>query len=391
MAYILSPFSPEGFLLLVVVFVFQLHSNGYFPTYEMLCLGRLTAGPPVAWPTHTAHGACAIRHESIGACAHAAVDSTGVVYMACGSLVERRSFYPPLLRYKYSAVKDTIDAAIYVWDPSTDDVTRLELRGDAAAIPDLVVNGFDVVPDPADDSVRVLFLGNHQDRHGSVTVFRHAVGSGVLDFVGDLSEPLVHTTHALAATSATSFYVSNDHFYRSGFGRFVEDQLGPMPWSSVAHCQLTSVGGLNVTCETKAIGLAHAAGLALVDGQLLVADSKLGHVAIYDVEPSSHNLTLARTVPLGMSVQGMADVGTTGDVLVAAVPTLDTLGPGALDGDDPAEFGAAFVLSATDGFQTPHQIFADAVAGANTGYVALSPETLVGFSFARNGIQVCQI
>lgn len=72
-----------------------------------------------------------------------------------------------------------------------------------------------------------------------IEIFHHVVGSDSAQHVRTVQHELVRTPNDLFATGPTSFYVTNDHHYREGLLRDLED-LGSKavtPWTDTVHIE----------------------------------------------------------------------------------------------------------------------------------------------------------
>lgn len=103
-----------------------------------------------------------------------------------------------------------------------------------------------MIADPDNKSAVFIHAVNHApnpDPAGPaaasrVEIFHHALGSGTAQWVRTVAVPVIQTPNDILAVSPSEFFVTNDHHYRDGAMRLVED-LGTRQvaaWSSVAHC-----------------------------------------------------------------------------------------------------------------------------------------------------------
>lgn len=151
-----------------------------------------------------------------------------------------------------------------------------------------------------------LFAVNHARKGESIVLFSHVLGSDTLTFIRDFSHPLIKTPNAVAATSLSSFFITNDHYFYGGgplatLLRSHEDSWGPFRWASdVVYCSAknSTTGGIGCKVVSPLNGHPSANGALLVDGgkTLLVNDVVEATTTVYDVDPQSKNLTVRKKV-----------------------------------------------------------------------------------------------
>lgn len=120
-----------------------------------------------------------------------------------------------------------------------------------------ISHGIDVIDDPDKPAGKAvyIFAVNHvpspeyaKDRSTTapkarslIEVFHHNLGSDTVDHVRSVWHPLITTPNDIFALSPTSFFVTNDHFYRDGHMRTVEDLHFGATWSTTVHVEFTEV------------------------------------------------------------------------------------------------------------------------------------------------------
>lgn len=115
-------------------------------------------------------------------------------------------------------------------------------------------HGIDIIVDPQQSDAIYIHAVNHaptseyaEGKNASlpaerkaasrVEIFHHVLGSDTATHIRTVQHELIRTPNDLLATGPTSFYVTNDHFYREGTMRMVED-LGTRAtaaWSNMLH------------------------------------------------------------------------------------------------------------------------------------------------------------
>lgn len=76
-----------------------------------------------------------------------------------------------------------------------------------------------------------------------IEIFRHVLGSKTAEHIRSVKAPLIKTPNDLLATSPTSFYVTNDHYYREGDMRNLEEMLTQQfgGWSDTLHVEVNDL------------------------------------------------------------------------------------------------------------------------------------------------------
>jgi len=244
-------------------------------------------------------------------------------FLACGYPETRNVFYPPLNRH------DTASATTYreyflKYDIKTNTTIPLTIEG-LDPSHDLILHGIDLVDD---GSSRIhLFAVNHGRQGEAILLFSHVVGSNVLSFVREFKHPKIKTPNAVAATSLSSFFISNDHYFYGGsllggFLRTLEGKFGPWKWASdIVHCTASES---SVDCKTVSPSNAHpsANGVLLVDNgkTLLVNDVVEATTTVYSVDPVSKELTLKQKVDIGAGADNLSEIPGSGDIVVCIFP-----------------------------------------------------------------------
>lgn len=109
-----------------------------------------------------------------------------------------------------------------------------------------VTHGIDVIPDPerSDEAVYIIAINHVADpklprARSQLEVFHHILGSSSVSHVRSVWHPLIRTPNDVFASSPTSIYVSNDHYYRDhGIMRALEDFWFHAKWTDTVHLQV---------------------------------------------------------------------------------------------------------------------------------------------------------
>ncbi|EGN98709.1 hypothetical protein SERLA73DRAFT_181313 [Serpula lacrymans var. lacrymans S7.3] len=170
--------------------------------------------------------------------------------------------------------------------------------------------GLEIYPSHAGDSSN-LFIINHARAGTTIEQFTlnpasptHAV------WVRTLTSPYFVSPNALALTSPTSFYVSNDHLMTrrlpSPFGHVLPliESVGGLPLSWLSHISVEEStendGEITLNHTFAAFGVSFANGVAISPSgtELALSGTSMGEVYFYKRDPSTNKLTYAHTVPV---------------------------------------------------------------------------------------------
>lgn len=208
---------------------------------------------------------------------------------------------------------------LFLYVPSTDTVHRLTLAGYPPEH-DFHPLGMEIYPSH-DGSPSNLFIVNHARAQTTIEQF-------VLDpahlaearYVRTLRSPYFVSPNAIALTSPTSFYVSNDHLLTrrlpNPIGHVVPlvETIAGLPLSWVAHVSIhesesepnsspiDDADDYTLTHTFVALGIAFANGVALSPSQthLAIASTTLGLVYFYTLNTSTvaPSVSFSHTVPV---------------------------------------------------------------------------------------------
>lgn len=171
-----------------------------------------------------------------------------------------------------------------------------------------ITHGIDVIADPdAPETAVYIFAVNHlpnpefQTSEGKaksvpkarsqIELFHHALGSRSATHVRSIWHPLITTPNDIYAESPRSFYVTNDHYYREGLLRRVEDVVTEAKWSNVVHVQISDLkstesdAGITATVALKAVQTNNGIGRGSSPDEILLTSSLSG--LLYLIQPSS--------------------------------------------------------------------------------------------------------
>lgn len=175
---------------------------------------------------------------------------SNLLFTACQADTKARvAWFPPLEHFSDHKIAGL--GSLNVINPDTYTSTKLELDGFTGPF---VTHGIDIYSTPAEPNTVYIFAVNHlpnpdhyepatpakrspEKARSQIEIFRHVVGSNRAEHLRTIRHPLIRTPNDIFILSSTSFYVTNDHYYRDGHMRFVEElgTLSTTPWSDTVH------------------------------------------------------------------------------------------------------------------------------------------------------------
>nr|QCC30367.1 TAPON1-like protein [Trichoderma atroviride] len=180
-------------------------------------------------------------------------ESTGLIFTACeGFKGARLKWFPPIDHFFEPSHPELVKGNLQVIDPKTLKAQVLELEGFSGPF---VTHGIDVIDDPKKPKGEAvyIFAVNHRPNpkhygengdakapqcYSVIELFHHVVGSGKARHVRTIWHPLITTPNDIFAMSPTSFLVTNDHYFRTGLPRMLEDVLSLIARTNTVHVQL---------------------------------------------------------------------------------------------------------------------------------------------------------
>ncbi|KAK6712303.1 hypothetical protein SNK05_006758 [Fusarium graminearum] len=252
--------------------------------------------------------------------------SSGLLYTACEDSYESRfSWFPGLgvLHDPLTASKSR--GSIHVIDPKTFKSKRLEFQGFAGPF---TTHGIDVISDPEDDSSVYIFAINHlphpeylqhvvdgqsYDKYpgnkaaSQIEIFHHKTGSPSVRYVRSVSHPLIQTPNDIVARSPDSLYVTNDHHYREGILRQIEDVYYGGKWSTTIFVKITDATSQDATASLNAsvalTGLHNNNGLGhgRTPNEIAIGSAASGDIHLATVH-SNNSLQVLETIDFDTAV-----------------------------------------------------------------------------------------
>ncbi|KAB8254247.1 hypothetical protein BDV32DRAFT_18999 [Aspergillus pseudonomiae] len=241
------------------------------------------------------------------------------IFTACeDSVLPRFKWFPPLGNFE-GPVDST--GSIHVIDPRTMKSTRLAFENFAGP---LITHGIEVLEDPDSPDAVYIFAVNHLPNlayyhaglhsqeipkaRSQVELFHHVLETNTVRHVRSIRHSLIATPNDIIAESPLSFYVTNDHFYREGFKRQIEDLFPAAKWSNIVHIQLDSLESeqaeTGVDAKVALTGLQNNNGLGhgQSEGELLISNAIGGIMYRGRTNPETHNISIVDEVHFDSSI-----------------------------------------------------------------------------------------
>lgn len=182
-----------------------------------------------------------------------------------------------------------------------------------------VTHGIDVTQDPDQKDAVYIFAVNHlpnpdYDSAGAdgednsrarsqVELFHHVLGSSTIKHIRSIHHPLIKTPNDIYAEGPFSFYVTNDHYYRGGVKRHVEDAIPAAKWSSIVHVQVENLesmdgqSGIDATVALTGLHNNNGLGHGHSPDEMVISSAMGG--TLYRAKPSRANhISVLDSIPL---------------------------------------------------------------------------------------------
>ncbi|MCJ1394701.1 hypothetical protein MMC18_007581 [Xylographa bjoerkii] len=299
---------------------------------------------------------------------------SGLLFAACqGHSAERFSWFPPMANFRDPRAVAESQGGLFVIDPKTFTSSRLTLEGFSNP---LITHGIDLYTDPSSLDTVYVFVINHlpnPDYYDSpaplpttpkarsqVEIFHHTIGTSTATHLRSVRDPLIRTPNDVYATSPTTFYITNDHFYREGQLRSIEDVAGQhiAGWSDIVHVSVDSLtnkddplAAVTASVAYSSINNPNGLGHGCNESDILIVRAAPGvliHATIDPSDPASKKLKLLESTQLPCTLDNpsyyvdpyASSPGAVDDVsgyLLPGNPVAHTLGPNMEDpyGKDP--------------------------------------------------------
>ncbi|KAG0292178.1 Serum paraoxonase/arylesterase 2 [Linnemannia gamsii] len=197
---------------------------------------------------------------------------SGLAFMACGNAEARKDWFPPMARLNASADDIAFQDKFVIYNVATEKYAEMELAGLPEGT-DRVFHGIGV--HERSPTELTIFLVNHRRGGSVIEVLEYTIGDKVVQYKETIRHELIRTPNDILATGPRSFYVSNDHKYKSGVNRELEEvlrrPLGNVIYYSpestfVAYSNVVSANGITSNKDQSLIYLSacHGAGVHIL-------------------------------------------------------------------------------------------------------------------------------
>ena len=134
-----------------------------------------------------------------------------------------------------------------------------------------ISHGIDILDDPEQTGAIYIFAVNHAphpayhpdlsnrewhwegpEARSQVELFHHVLETPTVRHVRSIRHPLIKMPNDIYADSPSSFYVTNDHGYRDGLRRMVEDVIPAAKWSSIIRVRLDKLDAVDAEADINA-------------------------------------------------------------------------------------------------------------------------------------------
>ena len=242
--------------------------------------------------------------------------SSNILFTACEDSYESRFSWFPGLGVLHDPRK--MRGSLHVIDPKTFTSKRLEFQGFGDTF---VTHGIDVITDPEDDGAVYIFAINHlpnpeyvKDKTftghkaaSQIEIFHHRLGSSTAKYVRSVSHPLIQTPNDIVVRSLDSFYVTNDHYYREGVMRQIEDVYYGAKWSTTIFVQIKDIasndaaGGIEASVALTGLHNNNGLGHGRTPNEIAIGSAASGDIHIANVN-ANNTLSVLETIPFDTAV-----------------------------------------------------------------------------------------
>lgn len=241
---------------------------------------------------------------------------SNLLFTACEDSYESRFSWFPGLGVLHDPRK--MRGSLHVIDPNTFTSKRLEFEGFADTF---VTHGIDVITDPEDDGAVYIFAINHlpnpeyvKDKSfeghkaaSQIEIFHHQIGSSTAKYVRSVAHPLIQTPNDIVARSLDTFYVTNDHYYREGVMRQIEDVYYAAKWSTTIFVQIKdmaskdSEAGIEASVALTGLHNNNGLGHGRTPDEIAIGSAASGDIHIANVN-ANNTLSVLETIPFDTAV-----------------------------------------------------------------------------------------
>ncbi|KAK4191304.1 hypothetical protein QBC35DRAFT_27270 [Podospora australis] len=241
---------------------------------------------------------------------------SGYLFTACEDNTETRfKWFPPLTNFEGPELARKSQGSIHVIDAKGLEGRRLKFENFDGPF---ITHGIDVIDDDKHPKGKAVYIfavnhlpdptveeGQTARARSQIEVFHHFIGSDSVRHVRSVWHPLIRTPNDVFASSPTSFFVTNDHWY-SGHHvlRQLEDVYHGAKWTDTVHIHLETLNAVDSTTGVTAsiaIGGMHnnnGLGHGRSKNEILVSQAASGvmHVAEFSEEGTTGHIKILETI-----------------------------------------------------------------------------------------------
>lgn len=186
-----------------------------------------------------------------------------------------------------------------------------------------VTHGIDVISDPKNAEAVYIFAVNHlpnpafvaakdeEERknidaaRSQIELFHHVLHTKTIKHVRSIRHELVYTPNDIAAVSPTEFYVTNDHYYRDGLGRLIEDLWPFAKWSNIINVRLDpavkgdgdETAGLDARVAHSGLWNNNGLGRGRSDDEIVISSAVGGELYLGTIDSETRTISIHTTIP----------------------------------------------------------------------------------------------
>ncbi|KAF4909310.1 Serum paraoxonase/arylesterase 1 [Colletotrichum viniferum] len=242
-------------------------------------------------------------------------EPSGLLFTACEDDTEtRKAWFPPLGTFEDPVKASKSTGSIHIIDPKDMTTKRLRFENFDSTF---ITHGIDVISDPEKADAVYVFAVNHvphadylatkaggqgdqkvlDKAQSRIEIFHHILGSSTIRHVRSVQHPLVKTPNDIFIKDPHSFYVTNDHFYREGTMRLIEDLWPGASWTDTIHVTIDKLSALKptdgVTAQVAYEGMRNNNGLGhYKPGYVLIDDCSGAAMHIGKLSSDPKNVTI---------------------------------------------------------------------------------------------------
>ncbi|KAI1125421.1 serum paraoxonase/arylesterase family protein [Nemania abortiva] len=138
-----------------------------------------------------------------------------------------------------------------------------------------------------------------------IELFVHTVGSSTAKHVRSIAHPLIRTPNDLLAISENEFLVTNDHHYREGPLRLLEEMFRLWSWTDLVHVRFDDAR-VDAAVALNSIPTNNGLGWG-PDQQVVIGDAVGGYVHFASLpDAENRTMTVSHSVPVDCVVDNAA-------------------------------------------------------------------------------------